>query len=73
MRRRKLASLFITHPDDDHTSWLQIPHHGTPLKAITVGSSALIYFDDSGVTTINPPRSAEYLLLCLLPRSPSEN
>ena len=72
MRRQKLASLFITHPDDDHTSLLRIPHHGSLLKASAVGPSVLSYFDESGVSPFTPPRSAEYLLLCLLPRKNRE-
>jgi hypothetical protein len=72
MRRQKLASLFITHPDDDHTSLPRIPHHGSLLKASAVGPSVLSYFDESGVSPFTPPRSAEYLLLCLLPRKNRE-
>jgi hypothetical protein len=73
MSRRKPTSVFITRPDEDHTSWLQIPHHGTLLRASAVSSSLVIYLDESGVTPITPPRSAEYLLLCLLPRKNREH
>ena len=65
MKQKKLVSLFITHPDYDHTSWLQVPHHGT---LCTTSGPVVIYLDDTGFSQVNPPPSAEFLLLCLLPR-----
>lgn len=68
----KPTYLVITHPDDDHISWLHVPHHGTAHSVGAKRSALQIYFDESGIASATPPRSAEFLLLCLVPRKNRE-
>jgi hypothetical protein len=68
----KLTYLFVAHPDDDHISWLKVPHHGTALSVGAMHSPLQIYFEETVISSVTPPRSAEFLLLCLLPRKNRE-
>jgi len=67
IRDMRIDRLVMTHPDGDHVSWLRVPHHGT-LSATSGIGSVRVYLDESGSGEVKPPRSAEYLLRCLLPR-----
>jgi hypothetical protein len=47
IRDMRIDRLIITHPDEDHVSWLRVPHHGT-LSATSGVGSVLVYLDESG-------------------------
>src|SRR5216110_3757187 len=63
--------LIMTHPDSDHAQLLEMPHHGT-VSAPHGLSPSVLYLHGSGLSQVEPPKFAEYVLLCFVPRKNRE-
>lgn len=61
----------LTHPDSDHAPWLPVPHHGS-ISLLDGLKPSVLYLYESGSSQVEPPRFAEYLLLCFVPRKNRE-
>jgi hypothetical protein len=61
----------LTHPDSDHALWLRVPHHGS-ISALDGLKPSVLYLYACHSSQVDPPRFAQYLLLCFVPRKNRE-